>query len=143
MKVLRIFISVFVGLIAITLVAESIELITVKVISGKSFSELTANESVYFEVRNTIGILLFKILYSFLAGISGGYLASRISLSRAHLTIRLLIGIQVLSLVWAGFLSELNQTGPVWMWIYMIVIIPSGIVFGHKINLRKTLHNTG
>ena len=142
MKVVRIIIGVVAGLIAITLIAESVEFVTIKIISGKSFAELTTDESGYFEVRNTIGILLFKILYSFFAGIVGGYLTSKISLARPQLAIFLLIGIQVLSLIWGGFYSELSQTGPIWMWIYLIIVIPMGISLGHKINVkRKTLYN--
>lgn len=137
MKVVRIIIGVVAGLIAITLIAESVEYVTIKIISGKSFAELTTDESGYFEVRNTIGILLFKILYSFFAGIVGGYLTSKISLARPQLAIFLLIGIQVLSLIWGGFYSELSQTGPIWMWIYLIIVIPMGISLGHKINVKK------
>ena len=137
MKVVRIIIGVVAGLIAITLIAESVEFVTIKIISGKSFAELTTDESGYFEVRNTIGILLFKILYSFFAGIVGGYLTSKISLARPQLAIFLLIGIQVLSLIWGGFYSELSQTGPIWMWIYLIIVIPMGISLGHKINVKK------
>ena len=137
MTVARIIIGVFVGLIAITLVAESIEFVTVKIISGKSFSELTTDESGYFEIRNTIGILLFKILYSLLAGVTGGYLSSLISTQRPQLSVYILTGLQVLSLIWAGFFSELSQTGPIWMWIYLIIVIPMGISLGHKINVKK------
>jgi len=136
---LRVILGVFIGLIGITLVAESIELVTVKIVSGKSFSELTANESDYFERRNVIGILLFKILYSFFAGFAGGYLAAKISSARPQLAMLLLIVIQVLSLLWSGFFSELSQTGPTWMWIYLILVIPLGVIFGYKITLTKTL----
>lgn len=137
MIALRVVISVFVGLIAITLIAESVEFVTVKIVSGKNFSDLTSNQSGYFEVRNTHGILLFKILYSFLAGIVGGYLAARISLGRPLLAILLLIGIQVLSLIWAGFFSELSKTGPFWMWVYLILLIPLGIFIGYKMRVKK------
>lgn len=113
MTVLRLIIGVFIGLFAITLVAGSIEFVTVKIISGMKFSELTTNESGYFEVRNTTGVLFFKAIYSFLAGTIGGFLTSRISLEKPQLAIFLLIGIQVISLVWAGFFSELSQTGPI------------------------------
>jgi hypothetical protein len=137
MKVVRLILGVFVWLMSITLVAELIEFLTVKVFSGMSFSELTTDEKGYFEVRNSIGILLFKILYSFLAGLTGGYLASRISIGNPKLAIYLLMGFQVLSLIWGGFFSELSQTGPTWMWIYLIIIVPAGIYFGHKISEKK------
>lgn len=137
MTILRLIIGVLVGLFAITLVAESIEFVTVKIISGMKFSELTNNESGYFEARNTTGVLFFKATYSFLAGIIGGYLTSWISLGKPQLAIFLLIGIQILSLIWAGFFSDLSQTGPIWMWIYLIVIIPLGISFGHRILVKK------
>ena len=50
MTLVRIIIGVVAGLIAITLIAESVEFVTVKIISGKSYSQLTVNESGYFEV---------------------------------------------------------------------------------------------
>jgi len=71
----------------------------------------------------------------------GGFLTSRINTDRPQLAIYLLIALQILSLVRAGFFSELSKTGPIWMWIYLLIIIPLAITFGHKINIKikKTL----
>lgn len=137
MTAIRLIFGVFVGLIAITVVAESVEFLTIKIVTGKQFSELTEVQNEYFEIRNTTWILVFKSLYSFIAGVIGGYLATWISSGKPQLALILLIGIQVLSLVWAGFLSELSATGPLWMWIYLILVIPLGIFIGHKMRVKK------
>ncbi|MEO1652617.1 MAG: hypothetical protein AAFU64_03645 [Bacteroidota bacterium] len=133
MKIIRLIIGVFIGLMAITFVAETIEFITVKLVTGSPFAELTQNPDSYFKVRNRTWILIFKIFYSLLGGLAGGYLATWISGKGSLLAIFILIGVQVLSLVWAGFLSELGQTGPTWMWIYLILVIPLGIWWGHRV----------
>lgn len=132
MKILKIILGIIVGLFAITFVAELIEFFTVKLVSKVPFSELTSNQEMYFNIRNTTWILIFKIFYSLLAGFVGGYLAAWISAEKAKITIYILIATQVLSLAWAGFISELGAFGPSWMWVYLIIIVPVGIWLGYK-----------
>ena len=81
-----------------------------------------------------------KAFYSLLAGIVGGYLITWISKEKSNIAIFILIAIQYVSLIWAGFISDLSVTGPIWMWIYLLIIIPMGIWLGYKCK-SKTHHN--
>ena len=132
MKFLRLVLGVIVGLMAITIVAETIEFGIVKVISRKSFDFLQANRDEYFAVRNKTWILVVKIGYSMVAGIFGGYITTWISRGMSRIAIYVLIFIQVASLIWGGFISELSKTGPTWMWIYLVTIIPLAVWVGHR-----------
>lgn len=125
-----------VGLFAITFVAELIEFFTVKLASGKDINTLTQHQEMYFEIRNTTWILIFKVFYSLLAGFVGGYLASWIAGAKAKIAIYFLTGIQVLALIWASFLSDLGASGPIWMWFYLILIIPLGIWLGYQQKIK-------
>lgn len=132
MKYFRLIIGVIVGLITITIIAETIEFIIVKSASGKSLDELQADQSHYFKIRNQNWILMTKAFYSLLAGIVGGYLTTWISKEKSNIAIFILIAIQFVSLIWGGFISDLSVTGPIWMWIYLLIIIPMGIWLGYK-----------
>ncbi|MDX1521909.1 MAG: hypothetical protein R3264_09805 [Anaerolineae bacterium] len=133
MKILPLILGIVIGLMAITLVTELIEFTTVAILSGKSFADLSNDPQAYFAVRNRPGVLIFKIIYNFIAAIIGGYLTTWIAKSWAAIGVYLLIAIQTLLLVWAGFLSDLSTTGPVWMWIALIVITPIGIYAGYRL----------
>lgn len=138
MKIVRLILGVIVGLMAITFVAELIEFSTVKLVSGKSFAELSSNQEVYFEIRNQWGILVFKILYNFVAAMVGGYLVTWIAKSYATIGLYSLMGIQTLSLIWTGFLSELSDTGPLWMWIALLIVTPLGIYLGYRQRITQS-----
>lgn len=140
MKYFRLIIGVIVGLMAITIIAETIEFVIVKSVSGKSLDELQADQSHYFKIRNQKWILMTKAFYSLLAGIVGGYLTTWISKEKSNISIYILIAIQLVSLIWGGFISDLSVTGPIWMWIYLLIIIPMGIWLGYKWK-SKTHHN--
>lgn len=132
MKYFKLILGVIIGLLAITFITEMIEFMIVKTISNKSFEELQANQIEYFIIRNRNYILVSKMFYSLFAGIIGGYLTAWISKKMPGIAISVLVFIQVISLVWGGFVSDLSSTGPVWMWIYLLIIIPIGIWFGYK-----------
>lgn len=139
MKIVRLILGIIVGLIMISLVAETIEFFTVKIASGLPFSELSdpKNQSTYFATRNTAYILGFKMIYSLLAGFVGGYVAAWISTPLNKRAIYLLIGIQISTLAWAGFFStEFSATGPLWMWMALILIVPLGIWLGHQQKMK-------
>ncbi len=140
MKYVRLIIGVIIGLIVITITAEVIEFTIVKLVSGKSFEDLQTNQIEYFNIRNRIWILIAKIIYSLFAGIIGGYLTTWISNELAKIAILILVLIQIVSLIWGGFFSDLSVTGPLWMWIYLLIIIPIGVWTGYKWK-SKTLYN--
>ena len=129
----RLVAGTLVGLVAITFVAESIEFLIVRVLSGKSFDYLSTHQDEYFEIRNQSGILITKLLYNSVAAIIGGYLMAWIARAHARIGLAILIGIQVIALVWGGFFSELSETGPLWMWLALIVLTPAGIYVGCRI----------
>lgn len=139
MKYFKLLLGVIIGLLVITFVAEVIEFTIVKLISHKSFKELQANQSEYFNIRNRNWILVSKIFYSLFAGIIGGYLATWISKKMSEITILVLIIIQIISLIWGGFFSDLSSTGPIWMWAYLLIITPIGIWIGYKWRRKNTL----
>lgn len=132
MKAIRLILGIMVGLVAITLVAETIEFVTVKLVSGESFAFLSSNQETYFAVRNQIGILLFKMVYNFVAAVVAGYLLSWVARQWAGIGVLVLTALQTASLIWAGFFSELAATGPMWMWIGLIVLTPLGLYFGYR-----------
>ena len=142
MKYFKLVLGVIIGLLAVTLVAEIVEFIIVKSISDKSFGYLQENQSEYFNIRNRNSILIAKIGYSLFAGIIGGYLATWISKTMSNITIWILIVIQIISLIWGGFFSDLSSTGPIWMWIYLLIVVPSGIWIGYKWRTNNALQNS-
>lgn len=139
MAIVKLIIGVIIGLIAITIVAEAIEFLLVRSLSGIPSSVLQYNQELYFNVRNTHWVLGLKFAYSILAGYVGGYLVTWINLNsgKVKYAIYTLIGIQLVSLIWAGFFSELSNTGPYWMWLYLILVIPGGIWLGYRRRITK------
>lgn len=134
-KVVRLILGFVVGMVAITLVAETIEFLTVKLVSGESFASLSSDQEAYFAIRNQLGILLFKMVYNFVAAVVAGYLASWIARDWAKIAVILLIGLQTVSLIWAGFFSELAANGPLWMWLGLIILTPIGVYVGHLLRV--------
>ncbi len=132
MNYIKIVLGIIFGLVVITLIAESIEFTIVSLVSGKSLGQLQANQDIYFNIRNRNWILISKIFYSLFAGIAGGYFATWISGKISKITIFALIFVQIISLVWGGFFSEWSSTGPIWMWLYLLTIIPFGIWVGYR-----------
>ena len=137
MKYFKLIIAVLVGLFVITMTTELIEFSIVKLVSGLSFEELQANQIEYFNVRNKTWILISKMFYALLSGFVGGYLCTWISQKIAKMAVILLIIIQEIALIWAGFISDLSATGPVWMWIYLLIFIPFGIWLGYKWKIKS------
>jgi hypothetical protein len=132
MKYLRLIAALFVGLLVISLLTEAIEFLLVRLVAGQPFDYLRNNPDEYFAVRNRTWILVAKMGYSFLAAAVGGYLTARISGAKARPAVIALIGIQAAALLWAAFFSELAATGPRWMWLVLVVVIPAGIWQGYR-----------
>lgn len=132
MKIIKVILGVIAGMIAITVITESIEFLIVKLASGESFDTLSNDQDYYFQVRNQLGILIAKLVYTGSSGIVGGYLAAKISKPLSKPATFVLIGLQTLVLIWAGFISGLASTGPIWMWIGLLVVVPLGIYIGFK-----------
>lgn len=54
-----------------------------------------------------------------------------ISKEKAKMAIYILLLIQIGSLIWGGFISELSDTRPFWMCSYILIVIPAVIWFGY------------
>lgn len=132
MKYVRLTLGVILGMLLITIIAEGIEFVFVKIVSGETLEQLQSKQDEYFSVRNRSWILVSKMFYSLLAGIVGGYLTTWISKELAKIAIYILILLQVISLIWGGFISDLSATGPTWMWLCLIFVVPLGIWIGYK-----------
>lgn len=137
MKILRLFLGIFVGLMAITLIAESIEFATVKTLSGHSFEFLKNNQDVYFKTRNQFSVIVFKLVYNLFAAAAGGYVMAWIAKSQHKIALCALIAIQTISFVWGGFFSEFSETAPTWLWVALIVLTALGIYLGHNFRIKQ------
>lgn len=137
MNLLKIVLGVVAGLVAITIVTESIEFLIVKLASGASFEVLSSDQAYYFSIRNHWAILASKMFYTGASGFVGGYIATKIAKSLAGICISIIIVIQLISLVWAGFVSDLSGTGPKWMWIGLMIVVPAGVYLGYKLTFSK------
>ncbi len=144
MSILRLIIGVLIGLLSISVIVEVIELIIVVNISDLDFSEATNPEyqQEYFIARNAPLILAAKMIYSIIGGFVGGFLASIIAGDKAKTAVIAVTLLQIVSLIWAGFFSDFSITGPTWMWIALMIIIPIGIWIGYLQRL-KMITNRG
>ena len=123
MKTMRMLVGVVLGMLTMTVVAESIEFAIVSVMLGKSFDYLSTHQAEYFAARNQTGVLIAKMLYNSIAAIAGGYVTTWVARHQVRTGVALMIGIQVSALVWGGFFSALAETGPQWMWLALILVM--------------------
>jgi hypothetical protein len=139
MKLLRLAFGIILGLIAITLITESIEFSTVRLLSGESVEFLRNNQNEYFRVRNQTGFLVFKLFYNLLAAVSGGFLMTLVTRSYHRIGLYVLIGIQTISILWVGFFSKYSNTAPTWLWVTLVFLTIFGIYQGYSLRLKKEL----
>ncbi len=139
MKILRLAAGILAGLVAVTAITESIEFVTVKLLSGRSMEYLAQNQDEYFAVRNRTGVLMFKQLYNFFAAVAGGYLMTLIASAYRKIGLYALVALQSLALVWGGFFSEFSTTGPAWIWMALIVLTPVGFLLGYRLRANRVL----
>lgn len=138
MKLFKLIMSVVIGIVILTALVEGVEFLIVVSMSDHSASYLMENQTEYFETRNTPFILTSKAIYTFFAAITAGFIATKLNKSNALTGAISFVVFQIIALVWAGFFSDLKSTGPYWMWLYLIMLIPIGILIGYKIAIRKT-----
>lgn len=130
MKIPRLMLAVLAGLFTISLIAELIEALLVFSVSDTDWAQLSQDQEAYFAIRNQSWILIAKMGYSLLAGYVGGWVLILVATPMHYrLATFLLIGLQMLALIWAGFISGLSATGPAWMWIGLLIVIPGGIIW--------------
>lgn len=130
---LRAALGVLLGLIAISVVAEGVEFLTVTLLDGS----VTTDQAVYFGIRNRLPVLVFKLVYNTGAALLGGYLAARVSGPPALLVAAVLAAVQAVALVWGMTGSSMAATTPRWMWISLLLLTPAGILLGASWQNRR------
>jgi hypothetical protein len=124
----RFLFGVFAGLMAISLIAESIEFGLVALVNGAA----TANQETYFGIRNRTWFLGLKFLYNGLGLYAGGWLAGRIASRWRLQCVIVLAVVQTLAFVWGMTLSEFAGTTPTWAWVLYAIEIPILIWWGGR-----------
>ena len=143
MKKLMLSISgIIAGLITLTLIVESIEILSIMKLSGKTLSEFQDNQILYFTIRNQNWFLAFKLFYTAIAAFIAGVLCSKTSKQTSNVSVTILIVIQLVSLLYGMLISEFKNTTPLYIWITLCFVIPLFIYLGHLFIAKKRLtHN--
>ncbi len=126
MRALRGILSVAAGLVAISVIAEGVEILLVSALHGG----LVSDETTYWSVRNRPAVLGLKLLYNTLAAAVGGYLCAWIAGHRQLAHAAVLAGIQLLLFIWGMTASEFAGTTPAWAWITLCVTMTAAILWG-------------
>ena len=132
-SVLRSLASLLVGLLAITMIAESIEFTLVGTLRG-DFSQDPAR---YFATRNQPAVLSAKMFYNFFAAAVGGAAAFLIAPTKRRLHVAGVAALQVLALGYALVTPSVRSTGPLWMWVSLIPLSVMGISLGAVLVERR------
>jgi hypothetical protein len=132
-NLLRSIVSVIVGLLVISFIAETIEFLLVTAINGS----VTSDPGVYFGVRNRPLLLALKLVYNSLASLIGGYTAAWIAGRAGARHAMVLAAVQALALVWGMTASPYAQLTPLWMWITLILVMTPAIVTGGALRARR------
>lgn len=128
-KVLRSILGVVAGLIAISVIAEGIELLLVTVLHGGAVTD----PDVYWKVRNRTPVLGLKLVYNTLAAGVGGYLVAWIAGHRHLAHGAALAIVQLVLFVWGMTASEYAGTTPAWVWITLCVTMSASILLGARL----------
>jgi hypothetical protein len=131
--IIRSILAVIVGMMGISLLTESIEFLSVAAVSGR----FVTSETAYLAVRNQPLFLAAKLIYTGLSAFVGGYLTGWIA-ARARVWHGIVVAVlQAASLIWAAFFSPMASTGPLWMWLGLILLLPIMIVLGARQRARS------
>jgi len=129
--------AVLAGLFLITVLSEGVEVLVVKISSGKSLSELTQNQAEYFAVRNQPAIIALKLVYNTVAAFIGGYVCAVIAPGKSLTPTLVLAAIQTLGFVYGMTLSEYADTTPLRLWLALTILTIIAIMgAGHLRNRR-------
>ncbi len=120
--------GILTGLLLVTLISESVEIMIVKTLSGKSLTELTQNQDEYFAIRNEPTIVALKLVYNTTAAFIGGYACAVVVRGRVLLPVLILAGIQALGFVYGMTLSPYASTTALWLWLTLTVLSVGAII---------------
>ena len=123
--------AVFVGLVVLSFIAESIEVALVSYAHGA----MPAQED-YFDVRNQPGILWSKFVYNTLAAVIAGFVTAWIAFRHEMETSLSLAVIQTAVFVWGMTASEFAGSLAAWVWIPVSVLMAVGIIVGAWLNRK-------
>jgi hypothetical protein len=121
--------AVVAGMLAMTLVVESIEFVSVALIHGTPITD----QQIYLSSRNQVPFLLFKLLYNALGGVIGGLLAARIAFDQGARIGLFLAALQGGCLLWAMLSPDLGPMAPTWFWVALILVMTPAIFLGSRI----------
>jgi len=131
--VLRSLASLLLGLLVITMVAESIEFVLVGTLRG----DFSQDPERYFATRNRPAVLSAKMFYNFFAAAVGGAIAYLMAPAKRRLHVLGLAALQVAALVFALITPSLSSTGPLWMWASLIPVSVLGVSLGAVVVERR------
>lgn len=136
MLILRSVAGVFLGLVVISLIVESLEFGLVTLVHGG----VTTDPDVYFGVRNRPGVLAAKLVYNSAAAVVGGLVVARVA-GRAALAHGIVLAVvQTIAFGWALMNPALRQSTPDWMWASLIILTAAGIIGGSALEVRRHTH---
>jgi len=122
----RFILSVLAGLLAVSLLAETIEFGLVTLVN----EGVTTDRDVYFGIRNQIWFLMLKFIYNGITLFAGGWISARIA-SRWKIGAAFTLAVlQTISFIWGMTASEFAGTTPAWSWILLAIEIPPLIIWG-------------
>ncbi len=129
----RSLLAVFIGLLVISLIAESVEFGVVTALHGSPITD----QEIYFEIRNQLPVILLKFIYNAFAAFIGGYLTGLIA-GRQELGHGIALALtQAVSLIWGMTVSPLAHSTPLWAWIMLVLLMPTAIVAGARFRKNR------
>lgn len=120
--------TILAGLIVITLITESLEMLVVSLSSGKSLAELSQNQADYFAIRNQPLNIAMKLVYNTGAAFLGGWVCTLIAKQNPIRHALILSSIQTVGFIYGMTLSEYSDTTPIWLWLTLIIVTIIGIM---------------
>jgi len=127
----RYILSLFIGLVTISIVTEGIEYIIVSVVMGVEPNP--DDPTAYFTARNSMLVLILKHIYNFLAGALSGLLTAKIAGNKQLLMAWILIGAQTIAIIWGISNPEISKWLPLWLWITIWLSTAIGVYFGARL----------
>ena len=133
MKIVRSILAILAGTGAMFAFVEGIEYLLVVIISGAD----SADSEKYFAVRNQTGIITTKHFYNLMGGFIGGWVTCKIARYRLKTHGLVLMGLQVLSFIYAMTDPVMKTFAPQWAWISFGIVTLTGIWLGTNQVIRK------
>jgi hypothetical protein len=135
MKWIRSILAIVAGMVVITAVTELIEFTIVSILLGVEANPL--NPTPYFLARNQTPVLVAKHFYNFIAGFVAGYTTAKIAGYKEQLHAYIVIGLQVLAILFAITQPEISKWLPLSLWASVTLLTILGVVLGMRQYLKQ------